>query len=82
VRSLTPAQIRQSRERLDMTQMEFCKAFHLEPRTYQKWACGENLPSARAAVLLWLIRSHSGGNLDGLYVRAVLGCEPMRGIMP
>jgi DNA-binding transcriptional regulator YiaG len=55
VRKLTPAQIKKSRERLEMTQVEFCKAFHLELRTYQKWEIGEKPPSASAAVLLWLI---------------------------
>jgi DNA-binding transcriptional regulator YiaG len=55
MRKLTPAQIRKSRERLEMTQVEFCKAFHLAPRTYQKWEIGEKPPSASAAVLLWLI---------------------------
>jgi DNA-binding transcriptional regulator YiaG len=55
MRKLTPAQIKKSRERLDMTQAEFCKAFHLELRTYQKWEIGEKPPSASAAVLLWLI---------------------------
>ena len=55
MRNLTPTQIKKSRERLEMTQAEFCRTFHLELRTYQKWEIGEKPPSASAAVLLWLI---------------------------
>jgi putative transcriptional regulator len=55
VRTFTPSEIRSLRERLDMSQAEFAKAFHLSVRTVQKWEQGSLTPSGPTAVLLWLI---------------------------
>jgi putative transcriptional regulator len=55
VRAPKPAEIKQVRESLGMSQAEFAKAFHLSVRTLQKWEIGGSRPGGATAVLLWLI---------------------------
>ena len=55
MRALKPAEIKQARDGLGMSQAEFANAFHLSVRTLQKWEIGGMKPSGATAVLLWLI---------------------------
>ena len=55
MRVFKPSEVKQIRERLDMSQAEFAKAFHLSVRTVQKWEMGAAVPSGPTFVLLRLI---------------------------
>jgi putative transcriptional regulator len=55
MRALKPSEIKALRDRLEMSQAEFAKAFHLNVRTLQNWELGRITPSGPTAVLLWLI---------------------------
>jgi putative transcriptional regulator len=51
----SPADIKATRERLEMSQADFAKTFRLNLRTLHSWERGASSPSGAAAVLLWLL---------------------------
>jgi len=55
MRTLRADEIVKTRERLGMTQDQFCAAFHLKLWTLRNWEQGRSTPSGAAAVLLWLL---------------------------
>jgi putative transcriptional regulator len=55
MREYGPSEIRKIRDRLQMTQAAFAKAFRLNIRTVQKWEQGETKPEGPGAVLVRLI---------------------------
>ena len=54
MRAIKPELIRQTRERLGMSQAEFARAFHLNFRSVQDWEL-RGVAGGPTAVLMWLI---------------------------
>ena len=55
---MTPAMIRQLRERLSLSQPVFARKLRTEPRTIANWEQGVAKPNAQAAILLTLVDRH------------------------
>ncbi len=54
MQAIKPELVRQTRERLGMSQAEFARAFHLNVRSVQDWEL-RGVMKGPTAVLIWLI---------------------------
>jgi putative transcriptional regulator len=66
MRRIKPADLKNVRAELAMSQSQFARAFGLPLRTYQKWESGEKSPSGAAAMFLRLIVKDPQGILKAL----------------
>jgi putative transcriptional regulator len=53
---LTPAIIRDTRERLNLSRPVFAHELHVSPRTMEKWEQGLTKPNDQAATLIMMVR--------------------------
>jgi putative transcriptional regulator len=55
---VTPALIRDTRERLNLSRPVFAHELHVSPRTLEKWEQGLTKPNDQAATLIMLVRKY------------------------
>jgi putative transcriptional regulator len=53
---VTPAMIRETREKLHLSRAVFAHELHVSPRTLEKWEQGLTRPNEQAATLILLVR--------------------------
>jgi putative transcriptional regulator len=53
---VTAALVRDTRERLNMSQRVFARKLHVNPRTLERWEQGRSKPNDQAAALILLVR--------------------------
>jgi len=53
---VTPAMIRETREKLHLSRAVFAHELHVSPRTLEKWEQGLTKPNEQAATLILLVR--------------------------
>jgi putative transcriptional regulator len=53
---VTPAMIRETREKLHLSRAVFALELHVSPRTLEKWEQGLTKPNEQAATLILLVR--------------------------
>ncbi len=53
---VSPALIRETRERLNLSRAVFAHELHISPRTLEKWEQGKARPNDQAATLILLVR--------------------------
>jgi putative transcriptional regulator len=54
--SVTAALVRDTRERLNMSQRVFARKLRINPRTLERWEHGRSKPNDQAAALILLVR--------------------------
>jgi putative transcriptional regulator len=55
---MTPAKVREVREKLNVSQPVFARKLRTEPKTIANWEQGVSKPNAQAAILLTLVERH------------------------
>jgi putative transcriptional regulator len=55
---VTPAMIRETREKLHLSRAVFAHELHVSPRTLEKWEQGLTKPNEQAATLILLVRKY------------------------
>jgi len=55
---VTPALLRDTRERLNMSQGVFARKLRVNPRTLERWEQGRSRPNEQAAALILLVRRY------------------------
>ena len=53
---VTPAIIRDTREKLNLSRPVFAHELHISPRTLEKWEQGRTKPNDQAATLIMMVR--------------------------